>query len=49
MTAEQIVRTFFEEVRSGKDPEHAGLWMAEEVHAHQVASEAEETVIRTPQ
>ncbi|MGN7360670.1 ester cyclase [Paenibacillus sp. SAF-054] len=49
MTAEQIVRTFFEEVRSGRDPEHAGLWMADEVHAHQMVSEAEETVIRTPQ
>ncbi|MEC0372739.1 ester cyclase [Paenibacillus chibensis] len=49
MTSEQIVRAFFEEVRSGRSLERANIWMAEQVYAHQVVSEAEETVIRTPQ
>lgn len=48
MTAEQIVRTFFEEVRSGRNPDYASIVMAEQVLAHQVISEAEVTVTRTP-
>ncbi|WP_340027522.1 ester cyclase [Paenibacillus sp. FSL H7-0940] len=48
MTAEQIVRTFFEEVRSGRNPDYASRVMAEQVLAHQVISEEEVTVTRTP-
>ncbi|WKK99932.1 ester cyclase [Paenibacillus amylolyticus] len=48
MTAEQIVRTFFEEVRSGRNPDYASIVMAEQVLAHQVISEEEVTVTRTP-
>ncbi|WP_458463319.1 ester cyclase, partial [Paenibacillus sp.] len=48
MTAEQIVRTFFEEVRSGRNPDYASSVMAEQVRAHQVISEEEVTVTRTP-
>lgn len=48
MTAEQIVRTFFEEVRSGRNPNYASSVMAEQVLAHQVISEDEVTVTRTP-
>ncbi|MBT2287326.1 ester cyclase [Paenibacillus polymyxa] len=48
MTAEQIVRTFFEEVRSGRNPDYASSVMAEQVLAHQVISEEEVTLTRTP-
>ncbi|MCP1424761.1 putative ester cyclase [Paenibacillus sp. DS2363] len=48
MTAEQIVRTFFEEVRSGRNPDYASSVMAEQVLAHQVISEDEVTVTRKP-
>ncbi|MDN4605017.1 ester cyclase [Paenibacillus sp. F6_3S_P_1C] len=48
MTSEQIVRTFFEEVRSGRNLDYANRLMAEQVLAHQVISEEEVTVIRTP-
>lgn len=48
MTAEQIVRTFFEEVRSGRNPDYASSVMAEQVLGHQVISEEEVTVTRTP-
>ncbi|WP_145326276.1 ester cyclase [Paenibacillus xylanexedens] len=48
MTAEQIVRIFFEEVRSGRNPDYASSVMAEQVLAHQVISEEEVTVTRTP-
>ncbi|WP_440116393.1 ester cyclase [Paenibacillus sp. QZ-Y1] len=48
MRAEQIVRTFFEEVRSGRNPDYASSVMAEQVLAHQVISEEEVTVTRTP-
>lgn len=48
MTAEQIVRAFFEEVRSGRNPDYASQVMAEQVLAHQVISEEEVTVKRTP-
>ncbi len=48
MTAEQIVREFFEEVRSGNNPDYANQLMAEQVLAHQIVSEEEQTVLRTP-
>ncbi|WP_068983045.1 ester cyclase [Lysinibacillus xylanilyticus] len=49
MTPEQIVKKFFEEVRSGNNPDYATELMAEQVLAHQVISEEELTVLRTPQ
>ncbi|GLC88928.1 ester cyclase [Lysinibacillus piscis] len=48
MTPEQIVKKFFEEVRSGNHPDYAAELMADQVLAHQVISEEELTVIRTP-
>lgn len=48
MTPEQIVRKFFEEVRSGRNPDYASKLMSEQVLAHQVISEEEMTVTRTP-
>lgn len=48
MTPEQIVRKFFEEVRSGNNPDYAEKLMAEQVLAHQVISEKEQTVLRSP-
>ncbi|WP_459477910.1 ester cyclase [Clostridium saccharoperbutylacetonicum] len=48
MTPEQIVRKFFEEVRSGINPDYANKLMAEKVVAHQIISEEEQMVIRTP-
>ncbi|MEK4433837.1 ester cyclase [Paenibacillus sp. FSL K6-2862] len=48
MTPEQIVRAFFEEVRSGLNLDYADTLMAEQVLAHQVVSEEEVTVNRTP-
>lgn len=48
MTPEQIVKKFFEEVRSGNNPDYATELMADQVLAHQVISEEELTVIRTP-
>ena len=45
---EQIVRKFFKEVRSGKNPDYANQLMAEQVLAHQIVSEEEQTVLRTP-
>lgn len=48
MTPEQIVKKFFEEVRSGNNPDYATELMADHVLAHQVISEEESTVLRTP-
>ncbi|EOP54576.1 hypothetical protein IKQ_02196 [Bacillus cereus VDM053] len=48
MTPEQIVRKFFEEVRSGNNPDYSNQLMAEKVLAHQIVSEEEQTVCRTP-
>ncbi|KMY32410.1 polyketide cyclase [Lysinibacillus xylanilyticus] len=48
MTPEQIVKKFFEEVRSGNNPDYATELMADRVLAHQVISEEESTVLRTP-
>ncbi|PJO45155.1 ester cyclase [Lysinibacillus xylanilyticus] len=47
MTPEQIVKKFFEEVRSGNNPDYATELMADQVLAHQVISEEESTVLRT--
>ncbi|PAD21041.1 ester cyclase [Terribacillus saccharophilus] len=49
MTPEQVVRNFLEIVRSGKNPEFSNELMADSVMAHQVESEEEQTVQRTPQ
>ncbi len=43
-----VVRGFIEEVRSGRDPDAAHRYMAPRVKAHQLASENEVTVERTP-
>ncbi|MGR6897052.1 ester cyclase [Rummeliibacillus sp. BSL5] len=48
MTPEQIVREFFKEVRSGNNPDYSDQFMAEQVYAHQIVSEEEQTVVRTP-
>ncbi|SEN96970.1 SnoaL-like polyketide cyclase [Paenisporosarcina quisquiliarum] len=48
MTPEQIIRKFFEEVRSGKNPNYSNQLMSEQVLAHQIVSEEEQTVLRTP-
>lgn len=48
MTPEQIVREFFKEVRSGNNPDYSDQFMAEQVLAHQIVSEEEQTVVRTP-
>ncbi len=48
MMPEQIVRKFFKEVRSGNNPEHAHQLIAEQVLAHQIISEEEQIVLRTP-
>jgi predicted ester cyclase len=47
-TPRQIVLTFLEVVRSGKDPWSAGKYMAPEVIANQVISEDSQVIIRTP-
>lgn len=44
----QIVLSFLEEVRSGKDPWSASKYMAPEVIANQVISEDTQRIIRTP-
>ncbi|BBH20580.1 hypothetical protein Back11_19250 [Paenibacillus baekrokdamisoli] len=48
MTASEVVRIFFEKVRSGRDPDAAHNYMAECILAHQVTSENEVTVERSP-
>lgn len=48
-TPAQIVRTFFDVVRSGRDPDRASEFMAARVLAHQVQSEEALTVERTPE
>lgn len=45
---EKIVRNFLLNVRTGIHPEHAKLYMADTVLAHQVTSENPTTVKRTP-
>lgn len=45
----QLVKRFLEDVRSGKNPDHAVLYMADTLLAHQMNAEEETTVKRTPQ
>lgn len=45
----EIVKAFLTEVRSGKTPENAKLYLTETVLAHQVNAENETTVKRTPE
>ena len=49
MTPRAVVQEFVEQVRSGKNLERAFELMAPQVLAHQVISELEQTVERTPQ
>lgn len=44
-----VVKSFLEEVRSGRSPERAGEYMAPRVLAHQVQSEDPRTVERSPE
>jgi len=43
-----VVSGFLRDVRSGRDPDAAARYFATTVQAHQVASEGETTVARTP-
>jgi predicted ester cyclase len=44
----QVVRQFLEQVRGGRHPERAGEFLAAQVIAHQLVSEAPLDVTRTP-
>lgn len=46
---EAVVMGFMRDVRSGRHPDLAGAYMAPVVQAHQVASEGDRTIERTPQ
>ena len=46
--AEAVVKGFLSEVRSGKKPDAAANYLAEQVLAHQMTSEGVQTVVRTP-
>ena len=48
-TNKEIVKLFLEEVRSGKQPDNALYFMADNVLAHQLNAEEQTTVTRTPQ
>ncbi|PEO66559.1 polyketide cyclase [Bacillus toyonensis] len=48
MKPELIVRNFFKEVRSGNNPDFSNRYMTDKVLAHQVISEEEQTVYRSP-
>ncbi|MFE6169569.1 ester cyclase [Viridibacillus arvi] len=48
MKPEETVREFFEKVRSGNNPDYSNQLMAEQVMAHQIVSEEEQIVLRTP-
>jgi predicted ester cyclase len=48
MTAKEIVSNFLLEVRSGRTPERASLYMADTVMAHQFNSDCPVTVYRSP-
>lgn len=43
-----VVRGFLDEVRLGRDPDAVGRYFAPQVSAHQVTSEGETMVVRTP-
>src|SRR5436190_17581010 len=45
----EIVKQFLENVRSGKHPENASLFMADTILAHQMNAEEQATIKRTPQ
>jgi predicted ester cyclase len=45
----KTVKLFLEQVRSGKQPDSAKLFMADTVLAHQMNSEEQTTVTRTPE
>lgn len=47
--AEQVVRGFLTDVRSGRDPDAVTRYFAAKVIAHQIQSEDEVAVMRTPQ
>ncbi|MGE7771191.1 ester cyclase [Viridibacillus arvi] len=47
-TNEQIVKSFFEVVRSGNKPELAETFLTKEVKAHQLNSDSMVTIIRSP-
>lgn len=49
LTPEEVVRGFLDNVRSGRNLEAAAIYMAPQVQAHQLQSEQEETLIRTPE
>ncbi|NQX64386.1 ester cyclase [Paenibacillus qinlingensis] len=48
LSPSEVVRQFFNLVRSGKQPDDAKDYMAEQVLAHQMTAENEKTVHRTP-
>lgn len=45
----ELVRRFLEQVRSGKEPDKAAFFMSNKVYAHQMNSEEQTTVKRTPE
>jgi hypothetical protein len=47
-TTAEVVRQFFEKVRSGREPDAAHSLMAECVLAHQINAENVVTVVRSP-
>ncbi len=47
-TPKEIVRSFLEEVRSGKSVERVSSHLSEKVIAHQMTAEQENAVVRTP-
>jgi predicted ester cyclase len=49
MQNKELIRSFLETVRSGKDPGRAAEFMAPTILAHQIVSEQEITVRRTPE
>lgn len=48
VTPKEIVQQFFNQVRSGLQPEDVHNYMAKQVLAHQMTAESETTVLRTP-
>src|SRR5487761_2309316 len=48
MDNKKIVNLFLDQVRSGKQPGNANLFMADSVLAHQMNSEEQTTITRTP-
>ncbi|OCT14310.1 polyketide cyclase [Paenibacillus pectinilyticus] len=48
LTPQEVIHQFFARVRSGKQPDAAHDYMAEQVLAHQMTAEKETTVHRSP-